>query len=453
MLSPVQLRFQSLEVPLGLLQFLLQVGKLLLLRAGGRLDHRRRIAVLVDLASLGNVVEEGEASIKILLADGVVLVVVAAGAAQSESKPDGGGGLHPVHHVLDGKLVGDDAALAVAAMVAIEAGGDPLFQGGLGEHVPGQLLHGEAVEGHVGVKGLDHPIPPAPHGPFPVRLVAVAVRIARRVQPTQGHVLAVARGPQQAVHHFLVGLGRIVGQKGIHLFRCGWQPGQVQRDPANEHCLVGRGGGVQLLLAQSVQHEEIDGVAGPALIGNLGQRSALRGDKGPVTLPAGSLLDPKADELDLLLVQLEPGVGRGHAQGFLPGGDSLEHLAPVRIAGGDSPVSAQVGEGALLGVEAQLVDAGRLVGPVAGVAAVGQERADVAVELHRRLLGTLRPGGRSRPQDQARNHPAKPSQPQSSLPSHGLTSLEAFRPSGLRGFFRLPHRHGRRHGRILAPVR
>ena len=452
-LGTVQFRFQGREVLLGSLQFLLQLGKLLLLPAGGRLDHGRRIAVLVDLAALGDVVEEGEGPIKLLLAEGIVLVVVAAGAAQGEAQPDGGRGLHPVHHVLDGKFVCDDAALAVAPVVAIEAGGDPLFQGGLGEHVPGQLLHGEAIEGHVGIKGLDHPVPPAPHGPFPVRLIAVAVRITGRVQPAQGHVLAVARGPQQAVHHLLVGAGKIVAQKGIHLFRRGGQPRQIQRDPANENRLVGRGGGVQPLLPQSVQHEEIDRVAGPALIGDLGQRRPLGGDKGPVALPPGPLLDPQADEIDLLFVELEPGVGRGHAESLLLGGDALEHLAPVRIAGEDGPVSAQVGEGSLPGVEAQLGGAGRLVGPVAGVAAVGQEGTDVAVELHRRLPGTLRPGGRSRPQDQARHHPAKPSQPQASLPFHGPTSLETFRPSGLRGFFRLPHRHGRGRRRIPAPVR
>ena len=170
-------------------------------------------------------------------------------------------------------------------------------------------------------------------------------------------------------------------------------------------------------------------------------------------MPPGPLLDPQADEFDLLFVQFEPGVGRGHAEGFLTGGNSLEHLAPVRVAGDDGAVSAQVGEGSLLGIEAQLGGAGRLVGPVAGVAAVGQEGTDVAVELHRRLLGTLRPGGRSRPQDQARHHPAKPSQPQASLPFHGPTSLETFRPSGPGGFFRLPRQHGRGHSRIPAPVR
>ena len=187
LLGPVQLRLQRLEVLLGPAPVsLADPASCCCCRRVGALIIGRRIAVLVDLAALGDVVEVGEGSIELLLAEGVVLVIVAAGAAQGQAQPDGGGGLHPVHHVLDGKLVCDDAALAVAPVVAIEAGGDPLFQGGLGEHVPGQLLHGEAIEGHVGVEGLDHPIPPAPHGPFPVRLVAVAVRIARRIQPCPG---------------------------------------------------------------------------------------------------------------------------------------------------------------------------------------------------------------------------------------------------------------------------
>ena len=97
-------------------------------RAVGDLDQRRRVAELDGLAAFRHVVEEGEELVELLLRDRVVLVVVAAGAADRQAEPDGGGGLDAVDDVLDGVLLGDDAALGVAAMVAVEAGGDLLVE-------------------------------------------------------------------------------------------------------------------------------------------------------------------------------------------------------------------------------------------------------------------------------------------------------------------------------------
>ena len=70
-------------------------------------------------------------------------MVVAAGAAHRQAEPDGGRGLHAVDDGLDAPLFGNDAALGVDAVVAVEAGGDLLVEGGVGQHVAGDLLDRE----------------------------------------------------------------------------------------------------------------------------------------------------------------------------------------------------------------------------------------------------------------------------------------------------------------------
>ena len=133
-------------------------------------------------------------------------MIVAACASHCEAEPDGGSGVYAIDYVFDGVLFGDDAAFAVAAVVAIEAGGDLLIERCAGKQVAGDLLDGESVKGHVAIEGVDDPIAPPPHGTLGVCLVAVGVGIARGIQPADGHALAVSWGGEQAVHHLFVSL-------------------------------------------------------------------------------------------------------------------------------------------------------------------------------------------------------------------------------------------------------
>ena len=129
----------------------LELPALLLLGAGRRLDQRRRVAVLDRPALLGDVVEEGEEPVELVLRDRVELVAVAAGAGQRQAQPDGRGRVDAVDDVLDGVLLGDDAPFAVAAMVAVEAGRDLLVERRAGQQVAGELLDRELVERQVAV--------------------------------------------------------------------------------------------------------------------------------------------------------------------------------------------------------------------------------------------------------------------------------------------------------------
>ena len=120
-------------------------------------------------------------------------MIVAAGAADREAKPDRAGGLDAVDHVLDLCLGGDRAALAVEHVVAVEAGGDELIERRLRQQVAGELLDREFVERHVVVQCVDDPVPPMPLVAGAVGLESVGVGVACGVEPALRHVLPVAR--------------------------------------------------------------------------------------------------------------------------------------------------------------------------------------------------------------------------------------------------------------------
>ena len=188
-------------------QVSVELTQLLFLLECGGLDDRRGIAVLEGLAALGDVVEVGEEGVVLLLGDGIVLVVMAPRAPHREPEPNRRGGVDAIHDVLDGVFGVDDSALPVAPVIAVETGRDYLVQTRVREHVPGDLLDGELVKGLVRGEGVDHPIAPAPHVAGRVGLVAVGVRVARRVKPADRHALRVAWRCQQPIHYGLVRLG------------------------------------------------------------------------------------------------------------------------------------------------------------------------------------------------------------------------------------------------------
>src|SRR4051812_9726871 len=100
----------------------------------------------------------------------------------------------------------------------------------------------------------------------------------------------------------------------------------------------------------------------------------------------GALPGPIDEAPDLLGRQLLAVLGRRHDLVRVFGADSLDQLALVGLAPDDREVAAEVGERPFLGVEPKrLADAFPLagVGAVAGIAAVGEDRPDLAVEVDR----------------------------------------------------------------------
>ena len=178
---------------MGFLDACIQSFKFCSLLARRRTDDRRRIAVLEIASTVGDVVEVSVEAIELFLGNRVVLVVVATRATHRESEPNRRGGFDTVDGVLNLILIGIGAVLGVAAMVAVESGGDQLVERWVRQLVAGKLLDRELIEWHVAVECLDHPITPAPHVALLIVLVAVGVGVAGGVKPAKSHALAVAR--------------------------------------------------------------------------------------------------------------------------------------------------------------------------------------------------------------------------------------------------------------------
>ena len=285
------------------------------------LGRRRRDLGRRRVAHVGGRVEEGVEPVVLALGEGVVLVGVALGAGQRRAEPDRGGGVHAVDHRRHAELLGVGAALGVDHRVAVEAGGDALVQGRLGQQVAGQLLDREAVEGQVAVVGVDDPVAVAPQGAPVVLLVAVGVGVARQVQPAPRPGLAVARGGQQPVDGLLPGVGAVVGQEGVDLRDAGRQADQVQAEPAQQGGAVGLGH-VRGQAQQRVHRVDLR----PGR-----QRGPPGSLVGPVSAPVRPLLDPapQGGLLGLAEPRLLAPEGR-HDLVLVLGADAVPQLAAHR---------------------------------------------------------------------------------------------------------------------------
>ena len=127
------------------------------------------------------------------LRERIEFVIVAAAAVEGQPHPDGAGRLDAVLHVIDARLLGDAAAFAIDHVVAMKAGGDELRRRRIRQQVAGELLDRELIERHVLVERVDRPVAPIPHRARRIALVAVGVRVARRVEPFPDHPLAIPR--------------------------------------------------------------------------------------------------------------------------------------------------------------------------------------------------------------------------------------------------------------------
>ena len=147
------------------------------------------------------------------------------------------------------------------------------------DQIARQLQHGELVERHVAVEGVDHPLPVGPHLPLVVEVDAVGVGVAGIVEPVPGPLFAPFEPGQQPVDEPFVGIGRGVGDKGLHDGRLRQQAGEVEGHAAGEGAAVGLPSGGQPSGFQAGEHKAVDRVANPRLIGHGRQLGPLRRNK------------------------------------------------------------------------------------------------------------------------------------------------------------------------------
>ena len=162
---------------------------------------------------------------------------VALRALQGEPERGLADAVEAIDDALDPKLLGDDGAFLVDHAVAQETGGHDLSGRGVGEEIAGDLFDQKLIVGLVAVERVDHPIAPRPLRPRQILLEAVAVGIARHVEPDPRPTLAVGLTGQQPVD----GPGRGLGETGLRrrgksgdLLRRRRQPGEIEIQPPAE---------------------------------------------------------------------------------------------------------------------------------------------------------------------------------------------------------------------------
>ena len=260
-------------------------------------------------AAFLEVVEESEQLVELPLRNGIVLVVVALGAAYRQAEPDRAERAGPVHGLFKRILGGVHAALSIAQGVAVEASGDALLDGRAGHQVAGDLLDREAVEPHPRIERVDHPASVPPRMRSDIILgIAVRVGVAHLVQPVHGLLLAKVLRGQQSLHHSLVGAFCWIFFEGALLLARRREPGQIQRDAGQQCVLVGLRCRLESFGSQALAHEVVDWIAprrhvrpddrleGP--VSRLALRGSGRGRLGPVR-PRRPLIDPSPQLADL----------------------------------------------------------------------------------------------------------------------------------------------------------
>ena len=116
-----------------------------------------------------------------------------------------------------------------------------------------------------------------------VRFEAVALGVARQVQPVPRPALAVVRRGEQPVDDLLEGVRGLVGEERLDLFRRGRQAGQVERGAADQRDLVSRGSGLDILFFKLLKDKCVDWIPNPGRV--LNSRYKLVGGRaaGPNT--------------------------------------------------------------------------------------------------------------------------------------------------------------------------
>src|SRR5262249_26492138 len=108
-----------------------------------------------------------------------------------------------------------------------------------GQDVTGNLLREEPVVRFVAIERVNDPVAVSPRvrygkvGSFPG-----GVGVTHDVKPVPAPPLTVAGRRQQPVNDLRKGIGRVVRQKGLRLFRRWWQSGEVERCPAEQRPFV-----------------------------------------------------------------------------------------------------------------------------------------------------------------------------------------------------------------------
>ncbi len=107
---------------------------------------------------LDGVIKESEELVILALADRVELVIMALRATDRQAEERRSRRVNPVDDRLDAELFGIDSAFLIDLGGAMEAGGNLLFERGVGQQVACELLNHKLVKRQIAIERVDHPI-------------------------------------------------------------------------------------------------------------------------------------------------------------------------------------------------------------------------------------------------------------------------------------------------------
>ena len=203
-----------------------------------RLHQRRRVHHHLARTAAG---EDAVERIKILLADRIKLVVVAARAGNRQTKEGLGENIdlivHDFHLVIQ-RVHRHVAQLDHPQLRRAENGFvQPVrrVETRLRQQIAGEMFADELVVGQVAVEGANEIVTVTPgHRQFRIALAAVRFAIAHQIHPMPRPALAETRRGQQPIHYFRVGLGRRIVKKLALLRRRRRQAREREGDPTQQ---------------------------------------------------------------------------------------------------------------------------------------------------------------------------------------------------------------------------
>ena len=213
-----------------------------------------------DFLELQVALEKRAHLVKLALAEGVELVIVALRTTNRDAEQgaaDGAG------HFIKDHVASLGEQIDVRHVLPRKQ--KPSGDGGLRivwvQQVTGDLLLDELVVREVGIEGVDDPVAITPSvGPDLVMLKAVRLRETREVEPVLRPMLAVSGKGQQAINEFFVSIRIGVLEKRLHFRRRRRQAGEIEREPADQGAPISFRGEGEFVRPKFCGDEGIDGI-------------------------------------------------------------------------------------------------------------------------------------------------------------------------------------------------
>ena len=137
------------------------------------------------------ITEKGCHGVVVLGGKGIELMIVALGAIGSQAKIDPSKGLDAVGSVVGQIFFRDRPAFIGGYIASLESRRDELVEGGLREKVSRKLPDCKIVVGNILVERTYHPVAIRMHLPVVVKVEAVSVSVASRIQPIASAMLSI----------------------------------------------------------------------------------------------------------------------------------------------------------------------------------------------------------------------------------------------------------------------